>query len=73
MNVGRFDDALVAYQQAIEIDPTMPYPYSNLAVCTRTDSDDFDTPMPWFEKAASLDPGDPKTWLELAHAYWRPR
>ena len=70
VDVGRFDDALVAYKQAIEIEPTMPYPYSGIGLVYAYGLGRFDSAMPWFEKAASLDPGDREAPAALAHAHW---
>jgi TolB-like protein/Tfp pilus assembly protein PilF len=70
MNVGRFDDALVAFRQAIEIDPTMPTPYGSIGEVHASGFGRFDTAVTWYEKAASLDPGNPQMLASLASAYW---
>ena len=69
--VGRIDDALAAYKQTIEIDPRLPSPYWGIGYAYAYGLGRFDTAMPWFEKAASLDPGDPEVPAALAHAYWQ--
>ena len=69
-SVGRFDDALVAYKQAIEIDPKMPRPYWSIGFVYANGLGRWDTAMPWFEKAASLDPGDPEAPAVVAIAHW---
>jgi TolB-like protein/Flp pilus assembly protein TadD len=68
--VGRFDDALAAYKQAIEIDPKMPGPYWSIGYAYAYGLARFDTAMPWFEKAASLDSGDPEGPALVASAHW---
>ena len=69
-NIGRLDDALVAFGQAIEIDPTMAGSYSNAGGVYAYGWGRWDSAVPWYEKAAGLDPGDPNTLTELANAYW---
>ena len=69
-NVGRFDDALVAYQQAIEIDSAMSNPYLATGVVHARGFGRLDASIPWFEKAASLDPGRSEVLSRLAITYW---
>ena len=57
--LGRFDDALVAYRQAIEIDPTITAPYYATGHVHGYGLGRFDAAMAWYEKAASLDPDNP--------------
>jgi len=70
MNVGRIDDALAAYKQAIEIDPKMPSGYWGIGYAYAYGLGGWDTAMPWFEKAASLDPGNPQILAALAQGHW---
>ena len=69
-SVGRFDDALVAYRQAIEIDPAIATSYSTIGEVHAYGFGRFDAAIAWYEKAARLDPGKPGVPAELAHAYW---
>jgi cytochrome c-type biogenesis protein CcmH/NrfG len=66
--VGRFDDALVAYKQAIEIDPANPNPYGSIADVHAGGLGRYDTAVAWYEKAAALDPGNPDLPASLAYA-----
>ena len=70
-NVGRFDEALLAFQQAIEIDPTNPRAYGNIGDLYAYGYGRLDTAIPWYERAADLDPGsaDLPGWIALA--YWQ--
>ena len=68
--VGRFDDALVAYRQAIEIDPTMTAPYYATGHVHGYGLGRFDAAMAWYEKAASLDPDNPDLPAQVAVAHW---
>jgi Tfp pilus assembly protein PilF len=70
MNVGRFDDALVAFRQAIEIDPTMASAYSNIGDVHSRGFGRLDTSMAWYEKASSLDPGNPEYPATIALRHW---
>ena len=70
-SVGRFDDALAAYKQAIEIDPKMTSPYWGIGFVYAYGLGRWDTAMPWFEKVASLDPGDPEAPAALGYAHWQ--
>ena len=69
--VGRFDDALAAYKQAIEIDPKMTSPYWGIGFAYAYGLGRWDTAMPWFEKGASLDPGDREVPAVFAYAHWQ--
>jgi TolB-like protein/Flp pilus assembly protein TadD len=68
--VGRFDDALVAFRQAIEIEPTMALPYVGIGLVYAYGFGRFDGAPTWYEKAASVDPGNPFAFTCLAQLYW---
>jgi TolB-like protein/Flp pilus assembly protein TadD/tRNA A-37 threonylcarbamoyl transferase component Bud32 len=70
VNVGRFDDALVAFRQAIEIDSTFPYPYGQIGNVHAMVFGRFDAAVPWYEKAAGIDPGNPVFTFLLAATKW---
>jgi TolB-like protein/Flp pilus assembly protein TadD len=71
MDVGRFEDALVAYRQAIEIDPTMTNAYSGIGDVHAYGFGRFDTAMAWYEKASGVDPGNPAMSASVAFAHWQ--
>jgi TolB-like protein/lipopolysaccharide biosynthesis regulator YciM len=68
--VGRFNDALVAFRQAIEIEPTMAIPYVGIGLVYAYGFGRLDVAPTWYEKAASIDPGNPFPVAALAEAYW---
>jgi TolB-like protein/Tfp pilus assembly protein PilF len=70
MNVGRFNEALVALGQAIEIDPTLAIAYTNIGNVYAYGLGRLDTALPWYERSASLDPGNSHVLAALAVAYW---
>jgi tetratricopeptide (TPR) repeat protein len=70
MNIGRFSEALVAFRKAIEIDPTLAIAYLNVADLQGFGLGRLDTALPWYHKAASLDPGSPLILASLSGAYW---
>jgi TolB-like protein len=55
--VGRFEAALAAFERAIEIDPSFALTYGNIGEVQAYGFGRLDTSIPWFEKAAKLDPG----------------
>jgi len=57
--LNRFEDAVRAYQKTIEIDPVMPGPYSGIGGVAAYGFGRLDQAIPWYEKAADLDPGNP--------------
>jgi TolB-like protein/Tfp pilus assembly protein PilF len=69
-SVGRFDEALIAFNRAIEIDPTLPNGYAETGITYAHGFGRFDTALPWYEKAASLDPGSPGLLVNVAYGYW---
>jgi TolB-like protein/cytochrome c-type biogenesis protein CcmH/NrfG len=71
MDVGRFEDALVAHRQAIEIDPTMANAYSGIGDVHAYGFGRFDTAMAWYEKASGVDPGNPAMSASVAFANWQ--
>ena len=68
-NVGRFDDALVAYKKTIEIDPTVAIVYEDIGDMFAYGLGRLDRAVPWYEKAADLDPGGPMHPASLAVAH----
>jgi tetratricopeptide (TPR) repeat protein len=68
--VGRFDDALVAYRQAIEVEPAMAVAYAYIGDVHAYGLGRLDTAMAWYEKAASLDPDSPAILAGPARAQW---
>jgi TolB-like protein/Tfp pilus assembly protein PilF len=71
VDVGRFEDALVAFRQAIEIDPTMANAYSGIGDVHAYGFGRFDTAMAWYEKASGVDPGNPAMPAAVAFANWQ--
>ena len=69
-SVGRFDEALVAYRQAIEIDPAMAGAYFNIGELYAYAYGRLDMAVTWYERAATLDPGDPQIPAYVAQAHW---
>jgi TolB-like protein/Tfp pilus assembly protein PilF len=69
-SVGRFDDALVALRRAIEIEPTMAHAHLHVAALHAYGFGRIDTAMPWYERAAGLDPGNPENLAAVSHAHW---
>ena len=68
--MGRFDDALTAFGQAIEIDPTMATAHSSVGALYAYGFGRLDKAWPWFEKAVNLDPGNPGPLAALAELSW---
>ena len=60
-DVGRFDDALAAFRQAIEIDPTMPRPYVNIGDVYAYGFGRFDTAMPLVREGRESGSGQSRT------------
>lgn len=67
--LGRFDEALVQYQKIISIDPTLPFAYWGAADIYHLGLGRLDLAIPWAEKAATLDPGNPANTIYLAALY----
>jgi tetratricopeptide (TPR) repeat protein len=67
--VSRFEDALAAYHRAIEIEPSMPNSYLRIGALHDFAFGRLDLAMPWFEKAARIDPGNPDYSMALAGLY----
>jgi len=70
VTVGRFHDALAAYRQAIEVEPTMVPAYMSIGSLHAYGFGRLDTAIPWYEKAGRLDPGDAEIPARVAQAYW---
>ena len=70
MDVGRFEDALLSFRRLIDIDPTMPHSWFNIADVYAYAFGRLDAAIPWYEKAASLDPGSPDLFASVAEAFW---
>ena len=68
--MGRFDEALAAYRRQIEIEPTMASGYSLVAGLQVLGFGRVGEAIPWQEKAASLDPGNPDFSAYVAQTYW---
>jgi TolB-like protein/Tfp pilus assembly protein PilF len=68
--VGRFHDAIVAFQRVIDIDPTMPFGYSNTGDVYAYGFGQFAKAIPWYQKAAAVDPGNADGASAVALAYW---
>jgi len=64
--VGRFDDALARYYKAIEIDPSVPGSYLLVGSVHAHAIGRLDQAVPWFERAARIDSGNPAYSLALA-------
>ena len=69
-NAGNFDDALLAFRHALEIDATMAYSYYSIADLFKRGYGRLDKASPWFEKAVTLDPGDVTGLTQLAQLHW---
>ena len=69
-NAGNFDDALLAFRHALEIDATMAYSYYSVADLFKRGFGRLDEASPWFEKAVTLDPGDVTGLTQLAELHW---
>ena len=70
VGVGQFDDALVAFGQAITIDPTIAGAYFNIGEVHGYGFGRLDLALAWYEKATSIDPGNPEILSTLVQAYW---
>ena len=64
IHLERVGVALVRLRKIIEIDPAFPPPYMSVAGLSAFGYDRADIAIPWAEKAASLDPGNP-TWATI--------
>ena len=70
VGVGQFDDALVAFTQAITIDPTMASAYFSIGEVLGYGFGRLDSALAWYEKATSMDPGNPEILGTLVQVYW---
>src|SRR5581483_2635552 len=70
-SLGRYQDALAAYQRSIAIEPTRGG-YVNLGVCYYS-LGRYAESADMFEKAAALQPKQYQVWFDLGDAYrWAP-
>jgi tetratricopeptide (TPR) repeat protein len=67
--LGRFDEALVQFKKAIEVDPTYAWGFSSIAEHYQFVSGEFDKAVVWFRKSVSVDPGTDMypAWLTWAY------
>jgi TolB-like protein/Tfp pilus assembly protein PilF len=68
-SLGRFQDAFAQYGKAIEIDPMTPVPYAFVGDTYTRGLGRLDAAIPWYEKAASLDAGNPQWTSALGLLY----
>jgi tetratricopeptide (TPR) repeat protein len=68
LEAGRLDEARAAYRRAIAASPQSPFLYRELAAVERKD-DNLPEALTNAEKAAELDPGDPRALTLLAEIY----
>jgi tetratricopeptide (TPR) repeat protein len=67
--LGRSEEALTRLRKIIEIDPAFPIAYASVATLSACDYGRADMAIPWNEKAASLDPGNPLYATGVAEFY----
>jgi cytochrome c-type biogenesis protein CcmH/NrfG len=66
--LGRFDDSVAAYEQAIKVEPAVASHYLHAAEAWRGAQDDAKA-IPYLEKTIQLDPMLPDAYGELAAVY----
>jgi TolB-like protein len=69
IHLERVGEALVRLRKIIEIDPAFPPPYMSVAGLSFFEYHRADIAIPWAEKAASLDPGNPR-WATIVGALY---
>jgi tetratricopeptide (TPR) repeat protein len=67
-DLGRHDDALAAYQRAIELDPKLTYPHNGLGA-VYADLGRHDDALASYNRAIELDPKDAASHRSLADIY----
>ncbi|MEW5820379.1 MAG: tetratricopeptide repeat protein [Cyanobacteriota bacterium] len=65
-----YKEAIVQFEEAIEISPDFEWPYSNMAR-TYTTLKEYDKAIPLFEKAIDLNPDYVNAYLNLGYLYWK--
>jgi TolB-like protein/Tfp pilus assembly protein PilF len=68
-SIGRFADAESRYRKAIEIEPDMPSAYAKLGRLFAFGKGRIDLAIPWYARAASLEPDGAGTLAALAELY----
>ncbi|MCH7893926.1 MAG: tetratricopeptide repeat protein [Proteobacteria bacterium] len=70
--LGKYDEAVLQIQKAIDINPDFAYAYSRIARLYAFAKGRFDLAIPWLRRAVSLDQGNPEycgmltlIWLNL--------
>lgn len=63
--LGQFDDALAAYQKAVDIDPNLGRAHYNVGALHAFGHGRLDEGLPEIERAVQLDPDNPQYWLTL--------
>ena len=72
-NAGSFEDAIAAFNRAIELDKQFPWPYTNLAL-TYVQQDRLDEAIMLYQRSIELfanDKDKAMTWNRLGNAYRR--
>ena len=67
---GNFNEALIAFDKAIEKDPTNIYLLNNKAAVLET-LEKFDEALELYEKAVKINPEDPDLWNNMAFSFPR--
>jgi len=65
---GNFNEALIAFDKAIEKDPTNIYLLNNKAAVLET-LEKFDEAFELYEKAVKINPEDPDLWNNMAFSF----
>ncbi len=68
LRLGRHADALHAFDQVIERNPTLPGPWHNKGVCLYQ-LEDFENAIPCFEQACDLSPEFAGSWIALGKCH----
>jgi len=67
--IGRFDEAMVQYQQIIELEPTFAYAYERVGRIYASVFSRYDKAIEWFHKTIKIDPKNPSSIYRLSILY----
>ena len=66
---GRIDDAIKQYKKAIEVDPSFPFAYQNLATIYINNKRDLAKGMEVLEQLKKIQPGNARVYYNLGLVY----
>ncbi|WP_139240662.1 tetratricopeptide repeat protein, partial [Geitlerinema sp. PCC 9228] len=67
-NQGKYEQAIAAYQQALEIDPNSAYAYFNLGL-VYSNQGNYEQAIAAYQQGLEIDPNDASAYIGLGNAY----